>query len=299
MKKILAVIACLLCLTGCFKRDDMENITIYTTVYPLEFVVQSLYGEYSHIESIYPRGVNVQLEICDECDDKLYKLNDTRIEYYSKGDLFIFNSLLYEESYVKPMSEHNRNLKIINGTDNLTADEFYGVEELWWDPSRLLTIARNIKNGLNEYVRNYYLKQDIENNFNELKEELDKLGSTLSGVTKNADNKNIVVSSDVFKFLSKDKYGLNVYSLEKNENLTAKTISDVKTLIENGQVKYIYIKQFEEVNDTIKDLIEGTDVEIIELHRLFNLTENEISNKKDYFTIMNENIELLRKGLYN
>ena len=41
------------------------------------------------------------------------------------------------------------------------------------------------------------------------------------------------------------------------------------------------------------------DVEIIKLHMLTNLTENEISNKKDYFTIMNENIELLRKNLYN
>jgi len=300
MRKLIMILICAICLTGCFKRDNMENITIYTTVYPLEFVIQSLYGEYSKVESIYPRGVNIQLDPCtDNCSNELYTLSDTWLDYYSKGDLFIFNSLLYEETYVKPMYKKNNNLKIINATDHLTADEFYGVEELWWDPSRLLTISRNIKNGLNEYISNYYLKQDIENNFNELKEKLDKLGSTLAGVTKNADNKNIVVSSDVFKFLSKDKYGLTVYSLEENENLTTKTIEDVKSLIEKGEIEYIFIKQYEDVNDTIKEVIEGTDVEIVELHRLFNLTENEISNKKDYFSIMNENIELLRKELYN
>ena len=42
----------------------------------------------------------------------------------------------------------------------------------------LLTLARNIKNGFNEYINNYYLKQNVENNFNQLKEELDKLGSS-------------------------------------------------------------------------------------------------------------------------
>jgi len=31
---------------------------------------------------------------------------------------------------------------------------------------------------------------------------------------------------------------------------------------------------------------------------LTNLTESEINNKQDYFTIMNENIDLLKKGLY-
>lgn len=299
MKKLVAILACIICLTGCFKRDDMENITIYTTVYPLEFVVNALYGEYSDIKSIYPRGVKAQLEPCNDCTDIQYTLTETLMEEYSQADLLIFNSLLYEGNYVIPMSQNNSKLKIINGTDNLSADEFYGVEELWLDPSRLLTISRNIKNGFNEYINNYYLKQDVENNFEKLKEELDKLGSTLSGITKNADNKNIVVSDDVFKFLSKDKYGLTVYSLEENENLTTKTISDVKSLIESGEIQYIYVKQYEEINNTIKRLIEGTDVEIVELHMLANLTENEISNNKDYFTIMNENIELLRKQLYN
>ena len=90
-----------------------------------------------------------------------------------------------------------------------------------------------------------------------------------------------------------------VYSLEENENLTQKTISDVRSLINDGTIKYIYIGQYDEPNETINNLIEGTDVEIVKLHMLTNLTETEISNKQDYFTLMRENIELLRKNLYN
>lgn len=295
MKKIILVL-CILCLTGCFKRDTMEGINIRTTIYPITYVTERLYGEYSNISSIYPNGVNIQLEKCEECDNLLYTLTDKQLTDYSKTDLFIFNSLLYEGEYVKPMFENNKNLKIINATDNLSEDDFYGLEEIWFDPSRLLTLARNIKNGFNEYINNYYLKQNVENNFNQLKEELDKLGSKLADTTKEATNKIIVTNDEMFNFLSRDKYGLTVYVV--NENSSNKTISDVKSLIESNKVKYIYIKQYDEPNETINNLIEGTDIEVIKLHMLTNLTENEISNKKDYFTIMNENIELLKKNLY-
>lgn len=297
MKKLLIIFLSILCLTGCFKRDDMENINIYTTIYPITYITERLYGEYSNIESIYPDGVNVQLENCEQCSNLLYTLTDKQLSDYSKTDLFIFNSLLYEGKYVEPMFKNNKNLKIINATDNLLENEFYGLEEIWLDPTRLLTIARNIKKGFDEYIDNYYLKQNIDNNFNILKEELDKLGARFADLTNSADNKILVTNDEVFNFLSKEKYGLTVYVL--NENSTQKTIDTVKNLINEGKVKYIYIKQYDEINDTINNLIENTDIEVIKLHMLTNLTENEISNKQDYFTIMNQNIEELKKQLYN
>jgi len=298
VKKYILLLACVLCLSGCFKRDKMEDITIHTTIYPIEYITNRLYGEYSSIESIYPSGVNIQLEKCDDCSFEQYTLTDKQLTDYSQTDLFIFNSLLHEGSYVQPMFNENKNLKIINANDNLNASDFYGLEEIWLDPFRLETISRNIRNGLFEYIDNDYLKKDINNNFEKLIEELDKLGTKLSDTTKNSENKIIVVNNDVFKFLSKKKYGLTVYSLEENENLKDKTIEDVKTLIEDGTIKYIYIRQYDEVNNTIKELIKDTDVEIVKLHMLTNLTETEKNNKNDYFTIMNENIELLKKGLY-
>jgi len=295
VKKIILILITILLATGCLKRDNMENIHIYTTIYPIEYITNRLYGNYSKIESIYPDGVNIQLDK-NNIDNNLYTLTEKQLSDYSKTDLFIFNSLLYEGNYVKEMRESNKDIKIINATDHLVEDDFYALEEIWLNPSRLLTIARNIKNGFDEYITNGYIKQEIENNFNELKEELDKLDSKLAQTCKNADNKIIVASDDVFKYLTKDKYGLTVYSLENADNTT---INDVKALIENGNVKYIYIKQYEDVSDKIKELIKDTDIELLEFHMLTNLTETEKNNKKDYFTIMNDNIDLLKMSLYN
>ena len=50
-------------LSGCslFKRDSMENINIITTIYPLEYAINYLYGESSVVNSIYPDGINVDV----------------------------------------------------------------------------------------------------------------------------------------------------------------------------------------------------------------------------------------------
>ena len=55
----LIIIICLMTLTGCFKTSSMEDITIYTTTYPIEYVVNRLYGDHSTVKSIYPNGYHV------------------------------------------------------------------------------------------------------------------------------------------------------------------------------------------------------------------------------------------------
>ena len=87
--------------------DTMEDINIYTTIYPINYITERLYGDYSNVYSIYPNGVNVQLENVDT--NELYSLTEKQLNDYSKADLFVFNSLLYEGNYVKPMFNNNKN----------------------------------------------------------------------------------------------------------------------------------------------------------------------------------------------
>ena len=58
-KLLLLTLAITLLLTGCFKRDNMDNISIYTTTYPIEYLVNYIYGYNSNINSIYPKGVKI------------------------------------------------------------------------------------------------------------------------------------------------------------------------------------------------------------------------------------------------
>ena len=54
-KKIIILILGLFTLTGCkfnLNNDNMKDINIYTTIYPIRYLINSLYGDYSTIKSI-------------------------------------------------------------------------------------------------------------------------------------------------------------------------------------------------------------------------------------------------------
>lgn len=283
--KILFTFLVLISLTGCFKMDTMEDIDIYTTVYPIEYVTNYLYGNHSTIKSIYPNGVNITS----------YELTNKQIKDYSSTKLFVFNGLDDEKNYVNKLFKYNKNIKIIDSTQSMEYTN--SVEELWLDPSNYLMLAKNIKTGFEDYIDNHYLKDEINQNYEKLKIELSNIDAKFKSMSEKADNKTIVVSSDLFLFL--EKYGFNVISLEENDNLNEKTINTVKNLIKSNQISYIFIKQNEEVNNTINTIKNETNVELVTLHTISNLTDDERADKKDYISIMNDNLELLKNELYN
>ena len=75
-------------LTGCFDTNNLEGSNITTTVYPIEYLVDRLYGEHSNITSIYPNDVDISK----------YELTEKQVEKYSKEtSLFIYNGLSNEK----------------------------------------------------------------------------------------------------------------------------------------------------------------------------------------------------------
>ena len=271
-------------LTGCFKRDSFEDITIYTTAYPIEYITNELYGEHSEVKSIYPDGTNI----------KTYELTSKQVKDYSKGSLFIFNGLGKEETYLSKFVEHNKNLKIIDASQSI--EYTYDEDELWLDPSNFLMISRNIKNGLLEYVENHYLKEEINNNYDDLKLRISNVDASLNVIYENATHKTIITDNDTLKFL--EKYGFTVISLEDNNGVSEKNLVDAKKLITNKTVKYIFTLSGTEVNDTVTELVKTTNVELLEINNLSNISDKQRSEKEDYFSLLNENIEMLKKELY-
>ena len=289
MKKIFSVILCLFLLTGCFKRDTMEGIDIYTTVYPIEYITERLYGNNSNVYSIYPDGINL-----DEYLSQNGGLTDKQIKEYSNSSLFIFNGLSNEANYVIKFFEHNKSLKIIDTASSMKYN--YEIEELWLDPSNFLMMAQNVKDGLNEYISNHYIKTEISDNYEALKIEIAELEAKLRKVTTESDNKIIVTSNNLFNFLT--KYDIEIISLDPDNEVTERTINQVKTLAANNEIKYLYVPQHEELTEDLNNLVNETGLEIIYFHTLENITETERTNKEDYITIMNANIDLLKEELY-
>lgn len=339
--KIIGVSLLSIFLTGClFKRDTMEDIDIYTTIYPVNYLITYLYGDYSTIHSIYPTGVEVNE----------FNLSDKKIKEYSKSDLFVFNSLDKDRDYAIKMSIENNNLKMIDasGYGNITYN--YSVKELWLSPNNYLMMAQNIKDGLNEFVSNPYILEEVELKYQELNIAISKLDANLKESIKYANYKTIVADDDTFKFLEHllgENKEFTVLSLDKTEEvnitytvlendtldkiakefevskesimnlnkldnesikkgqtleittktISANTINKVKKLIEDGEIKYIYSLDNNQ-NDITKSLLENYDVELIVLNDMNTIDGGVTNSNENYLTIMNNNIDLLKKELY-
>lgn len=284
MKKIkLLICVSLLLLTGCIKRDNLENITIYTTSYPIEYIVENLYGTHSTVKSIYPNGVDINT----------YTLNEKQVKDYSNGNMYVFSGLTNENSYIIDMVKNNRNLMIIDASSTIEYDN--SIEELWMDPSNFLMMALNIKNGLNDYITNHYLKNDIEDNYELLKIKVSNLDAKLKLLSENATTTTIVVDNDTLKFLS--KYGFNIISLDP-DTVTDKIINDAVNYLNKTTNKYVLTLDESKISDTTKDIMDATKSGILTIHNLSNLTDKEKANKEDYITLFNENIDKLKTAVY-
>ena len=273
-------------LTGCLKMDDMEDITIYTTSYPIEYITNILYGNHSTIKSIYPDGTDI----------KTYEVNNLQLKEYSKSDMFVFNGVnKNEEAYLTEMFKKNQKIKIIDASSSI--EYTYSEDELWLDPSNFLMISRNIRNGLLEYIESKVMKDEINEKYENLKIKISQVDAELKTIYENATHKTIVTDNDTLKYL--EKYGFEIISLQENNgSVSEKNLVDARKLIESKTVKYIFTLNNTEVNDKVANLVKNYKAELLEMNNLSNLTDKQRSEKDDYFTLLSENIEMLKKELY-
>lgn len=269
--------------TGC-KQDDMEDIHIVVTNYPNEYIISELYGNHAHIESIYPDGVDIDT----------YRVTSKQKKNVSTKDLFIYNGLIEKErDLAVELLDLNSDLKIIDTAYVLETD--YSPEELWLNPSSLLMMTQNVRIGLKEYITSTYLQKDIDKRYNKLKIALSELDADYRVTIENTKNKTIVVNNSSLKYL--EKFGLTVICLDNDT--TEKTIEEVRLLIKNKAISYIYLFEDEKLSDTSTAIIKANpDIKTLELHRLLNISDQERDEEKDYLSMMNENLELLKQELY-
>jgi zinc transport system substrate-binding protein len=277
------IIALTIITSGC-TVDDMDDINIIVTNYPNEFILDKLYGSHSTIKSIYPDGVKI-----DE-----YKISKKQKNEYAQYDLFIYNGLIENErTLAVELLDINPNLKIIDTAYVLETD--YSPEELWLNPSSLLMMSQNVRLGLKEYISSNYLKKEVDEAYNNLKIELSELDAEYRVAVESTDDKTIVSADSALNYL--EKFGLNVICIDTDAS--QKDISNASNAFDNKNVSYIITFVGEKDNENVKKIIdEYTSINKIELYKLDILSDEQRSNGDNYITIMKQNLELLKKELY-
>ena len=332
MKKIILLILSIFLITGCspFENNSLKNADIYTTTYPVNYLIDYLYGDNSNIYSIYPSDVNF----------KEYELSEKKINEFAKSSLFVFNSQDIDRNYAVSMLNENKNLLLIDTT--LGMNYTHSIEELWLNPYNYLMMAKNTKTSLNEYIADPYINKQINEKYEQLQYELSKLDALYKETLKDAKYTTIVTDNDLFKFL--EKYNIEVISLEEDiktikvketDNLSdiskeynvsisdiltynnkldeniyigetikipiktieTSNVNKVKKLISEEKISYIFSNQ-NTSNNIVNDLIKEYDLELLPINTMYSINGDISNNNQNYLTIMNDNLELLKKELY-
>ena len=280
MKKILKVLTVglfMLSLSGC-SEDRLANHEVYTTIYPIEYLTDYLYGEERNVSSIYPRGADIES----------YELTDRQKENYSQGGLFVYNGLTNEKELAREFLSNNRDILLIDVSYGLNYE--YAIEELWLSPNNFLMLAKNIRDNLIDYTNSTVLIESIEARYAEIEENLSFMDAELRSVATDArsdGNPTLVVSSNKLAFL--ENYGFSIIVLDGDIN--EESIEDA---FDEGTLSDIYLCDTDEKAEFITTLEEDYEANIISVDTMYTLTDEEANNNETYLTIMRDFIDNIR-----
>ena len=294
MKKIISLIlVCVIsltCLCGCSKiENNSDKLTVYTSIYPLYDFATKIGGEMVEVKSIIPTGV--------EPHDWEPTAKD--VINLSKADLFIYNGAHLEhwvEDIEKTLTDSKVNM--LCATDGIEKLKNNGEDDphIWLDPVLVIKELETIKNALislDTKNSDYYTA-----NFEKYKTELEALDKEYSDALSNCSKKTIITVHKAYAYLC-NRYGLTQVTAE---GAVAESEPEAKVLLEiidtakaNG-IKTVFVAEegSSKVADTLAKEIGG---EVKVLYNLESLSDEQTENGADYFSVMRENLEVLKEVL--
>lgn len=285
MKKVLSLLIIIslgLICTGCFNNKSSKG-KIYTTIYPITFITQYLYGT-EGVNSIYPL----------DADTKKYQLSGKQIKEYANSEIFIYNGLTAEKEIAKDFINTNKRLIIIDASSGINYQN--SIEELWLSPNNFLMLAKNIKEYLINNIENQETIRHIENNYQNLEDKISIMDAELRLIATEAkDNKKsltLITSSNIFKYL--ENYGFEIISLEDIDKMSENSLTNLKNNFKNEKYKYILMPNNTEKNDFINDLINNYKAQVIYVNPMTILSKDDEVKNENYLSLMNTYIDNIR-----
>ncbi|MBD7985513.1 zinc ABC transporter substrate-binding protein [Sporosarcina sp. Sa2YVA2] len=324
MKKRLFFISLLFILTlivsACGNKDHKNEVvkkedgvlSVYTTVYPLQFFTEQIGGEYVDVKSIYPAGA----------DEHSFDPTQKDMMALSKSDLFFYIGLGLEgfvENAQKTLkNEHVEMIATANAIPESKLSENdehehgedehdeHGEEEhhdhgefdphVWISPTLSIELARSIQDSL--ITKMPEQKDTFMKNFDKLENNLLELDDRFKKMTEQAPTKTFFVSHAAFGYIAND-YGLHqvaIAGLNSQNEPSQKQLTKIVEQAKQENVQYILFEQ--NVSSKLTEVVrKELGAEALTLHNLGVLTQEDMDNNETYFTLMERNLSVFEKAL--
>ena len=318
MKKRLSFVSVALVLTlilsACGNKDEKESVSgqkegilsVYTTVYPLQYFAEQIGGEYVDVKSIYPAGA----------DEHSFDPTQKDMMALSEADLFFYIGLGLEgfvENAQKTLK--GQHVEMVATADSISEDllsdhnhehDEHDDEEhhdhgkvdphVWISPSLSIELARSIKDSLSSDMPKQ--KQTFEKNFDRLEDHLLELDKRFQQMADQASGNTFFVSHAAFGYIAKD-YGLQqvaIAGLNSQSEPSQKQLANIVKQAKENNVQFILFEQ--NVSSKLTEVVrKELGAESLTLHNLGVLTQEDLNADETYFTLMERNLGVFEKAL--
>lgn len=308
MKKlIVAFLSTIVLLTACSAEDQSSNhasLTVYTTVYPLQYFTERIGGDLVTVNSIYPPG----------SDEHTFEPTQKDMMALANADLFFYIGLGLEgfvENAEKTLAKEQ--VKLVAAAGHLPHEALLEEEHtdehdhhdhshdgvdphVWIAPTLAQYLAKEIKNTLQEEAPAH--ADEFEENYQQLTTELTALDEQFKQMADAAPKKTFYVSHAAFGYLA-SQYQLEqvaIAGLNPQSEPSQRALIDLVEKAKAEQVEYVLFEQniSSKITQTIQQEIGAKS---LNLHNLSVLTTADIQRNETYFSLMEKNIETLKTAL--
>lgn len=286
MKKIVSItVFLLILLSGCNSQSETaDKLNIITTFYPYQLATSQIGGEYVNVTSIYPA----------DSEAHSYELKPKQTIALQDADLVIITSP-EEDSKIYNVLKDNDNLLILNPAENGSHDEEDGHvhSHEWLSPLEMSDSITTITERLIELDETNEVQ--YQTNTKTLATELSTISDEYVEFGK-SQTKPIVATHDAYGALTND-YNIQfstLYGQHHDDEPTTKEILNAVDLINEKDIKTIFVEQDDTSNKVIHQIADETSVDV---ETIFTLeTESSVRSFDSVTDFYNYNLEMMKLG---
>jgi zinc transport system substrate-binding protein len=282
--------------------SDDTRTSVVTSFYPLDFLAESIAGDAATVSTITPTGVDAHdfepspRDIAQVTDADVFLFQGAGVDPWAE-DIEIDGTVIEMIDTVEAREgeEHEHEGEEHEGEEH-EHDHGDIDPHTWLDPVLMQAHATAVSDALRtEDADN---AETYTNNAQQVIDELVRLDEDFANGLATCEQNTIVVSHDAFGYLA-DRYGFETRSiagLSPSDDPSAKELAELTELVEEEGITYIFTETL--VSARLAETVANeTGAQILTLNPLEGLTQEQIDNGENYFSVMRQNLDALKTGL--
>lgn len=279
MRVVLILVSSLAFLAGCGSDGGAAEgrVSVAAAFYPLAYAAEQIGGDQVGVRNLTPPG--------SEPHD--VELSARDVERIRSADVVLYLGSGFQPGFERAVEGANgKAIDLLEGLHLLASEE--GVDpHVWLDPLRYAEQARRIGDGLGR-----------QESAAGLAERLRKLDAEFQRGLARCARREIVTSHAAFHYLA-DRYELEQIGLtgvSPEAEPTARDLEAIVDEVESTGATTIFFETL--VSPRLAETVaRETGAKTAVLNPLEGLSQEEVDQKEDYFSVMRENLGALRKAL--